>query len=113
MRPGGVLGSFCAPVIAAVLATTLPLGASARAGYENAGTTAANFLALGSSARTLGMAGAGLGLGEDTGGAAWNPAALGWVNGTEVVLSHAPLRHVTESISIEETCTGCRGPPRW
>jgi len=73
------------------LAMSLVASAPARAGFENAGTTAANFLSLGAGARTLAMSGASLGIGEDTGGAAWNPAALGWMNGTEAALSHASL----------------------
>ena len=78
---------------AAVVLMTIPLaGGTARAGFENAGTTAANFLSLGSGARTLAMGGAILGLGGDPDGAAWNPAALGWMDGTEVVLSHAGLQ---------------------
>lgn len=75
---------------AATLALTLVAG-PARAGFENAGTTAANFLALGSGARALAMGGATLGLGDDVAGVAWNPAALGWVQGTEAALSHAGL----------------------
>lgn len=78
-------------VAVAALVMSLAGSAVARAGFENAGTTAANFLSLGSGARTLGMGGATLGLGEDVGGAAWNPAALGWVNATEGALSHAGL----------------------
>lgn len=85
----------CARSAVAVLAMTLAGSAAARAGFENAGTTAANFLSLGSGARTLGMGGATLGLGEDVGGAAWNPAALGWVNATEAALSHAGLPNGT------------------
>jgi hypothetical protein len=81
----------CARAAVAALVMTLAGSAIARAGFESAGTTAANFLSLGSGARTLGMGGATLGLGEDVGGAAWNPAALGWVNATEGALSHAGL----------------------
>lgn len=81
----------CIRVAMAALAMSLVAGATARAGFENAGTTAANFLSLGAGARTLAMGGANLGIGEDTGGAAWNPAALGWMNGTEAALSHASL----------------------
>jgi hypothetical protein len=77
--------------VAIALTASLLAGGSARAGFESAGTTAANFLTLGAGARALGMAGASLGLGEDAGAAAWNPAALGWVNGTEAALSHAGL----------------------
>ena len=74
-----------------ILAMTLIASASARAGIENAGTTAANFLTLGAGARTLAMGGAVLGLGDDAGGVAWNAAALGWVEGTDAALSHAAL----------------------
>ncbi|MGH7730468.1 MAG: PorV/PorQ family protein, partial [Candidatus Eiseniibacteriota bacterium] len=77
--------------LVAALVASLVAAAAAQAGYENAGTTAANFLALGSGPRTLAMGGAILGLGDDAPGAAWNPAALGWVNGTEAALSHAGL----------------------
>ena len=63
----------------------------AHAGFENAGTTAASFLSLGSGARTLSMGGATLGLGEDVGGAAWNVASLGWVSEPQAVLSHSGL----------------------
>jgi hypothetical protein len=73
-----------------VVAMTLVFG-TAHAGFENAGTTAANFLSLGSGARTLSMGGATLGLGEDVGGAAWNAAALGWVSEPQAVLSHSGL----------------------
>jgi hypothetical protein len=81
----------CARLALAALAMSMVGSAVARAGFEDAGTTAANFLSLGSGARTLGMGGATLGLGDDVGGAAWNAAALGWVNGTEAALSHAGL----------------------
>jgi hypothetical protein len=75
----------------AALGTSLLASATARAGFESAGTTAANFLSLGSGARTLAMGGATLGLDDEISGAAWNPAALGWANGTEAALSHAGL----------------------
>ena len=81
----------CIRAAVAALGLSLVASATAQAGFENAGTTAANFLALGAGARTLAMGGAILGLGDDAGGAAWNPAALGWVNGTEAALSHASL----------------------
>lgn len=81
----------CARAAIAALVMSLVGSAVARAGFESVGTTAANFLSLGSGARTMGMGGAILGLGDDVGGAAWNPAALGWVNGTEAALSHAGL----------------------
>jgi hypothetical protein len=74
-----------------ILAVTLLASTTARAGIENAGTTAANFLSLGAGARSLAMGGASLGLGDDVGGIAWNAAALGWVEGTDAALSHAAL----------------------
>lgn len=81
----------CMRAAVAALGMSLAASATARAGFESAGTTAANFLSLGSGARTLAMGGAILGLGDEISGAAWNPAALGWVNGTEAALSHAGL----------------------
>lgn len=76
-----------------IVLALLAVPGTARAGIENAGTTAANFLALGSNARTLGMAGATLGLGSDLGASSWNTAALGWVQHTSLVLSHAGLEN--------------------
>jgi len=72
------------------LALTL-LGGTAQAGIDNAGTTAANFLSVGSGAGVLGMGGAVLGMGRDLNAASWNPGALGWVNETQLVLSHSGL----------------------
>lgn len=63
----------------------------AHADINQAGTTAANFLSVGSGARTLGMGGAILGFNDDVAGGAWNPGALAWTRGTEMVLSHAGL----------------------
>ena len=77
----------------AALAMALVAIGTAHAGIENAGTTAANFLSLGSGARTFSMGGATLGLGDDLGGGAWNAAALGWVSQSEAVLSHAGLQN--------------------
>jgi len=85
-------------VAGAVLAMILVAIGTANAGFDNAGTTAGNFLSLGTGARTLGMGGATLGLADDVGGAAWNAAALGWLSGPEVVLSHASL----QSKSLQE-----------
>jgi hypothetical protein len=75
----------------AALAMALVALGTARAGVERAGTTAADFLSLGSGTRVLGMGGATLGLGDDLGGAAWNPAAAGWLLGYEAALAHAAL----------------------
>jgi hypothetical protein len=79
----------------AALAMALVAVGTAHAGFENAGTTAGNFLSLGAGARALSMGGASLGLGDDVGGTAWNAAALGWVGPSEVVLSHAGLQNTT------------------
>jgi LysM repeat protein len=77
----------------------------AHAGIDRAGTTAANFLSVGSGAGVLGMGGAVLGLGRDLNAAAWNPGALGWVDGTQFVLSHAGL---ADEQSQEWLATGGR-----
>jgi hypothetical protein len=79
----------------AALAVTLAAIGAAEAGIENAGTTAANFLALGTNTRTLGMGGATLGLGNDLGASSWNTASLGWVESPSLVLSHAGLPNGT------------------
>jgi LysM repeat protein len=82
-------------VIRKALVIALAVGVAApgpaRAGVEKAGTTAANFLSVGSGAGILGMGGAVLGGGTDLNAAAWNAAALGWVGTTEFGLSHAGL----------------------
>jgi hypothetical protein len=80
-------------IAGAALALTLFTTGAARAGISDAGTTAANFLALGSGARTLSMGGATLGFGNDVGASSWNAAALGWVTAPELVLSHAGLQN--------------------
>lgn len=91
MRPTRAARAWWRRATVPILAATLLSSGPARAGIENAGTTAANFLALGVGARTLAMGGAVLGVGDDAGAAAWNAAALGWVNGTDVALAHASL----------------------
>jgi len=77
------------------LVALLVLPCAASAGMDQVGTTAANFLSLGSGARTLGMSGATLGLGDDVGSASWNAAALGWVGEPQAALSHAGLANGT------------------
>ena len=77
--------------IGATVVMALIAAGFAHADIDKAGTTAANFLTIGSGARILGMGGASLGIGDDIAAAAWNPAALGWAGSTEVVLSHAGL----------------------
>ncbi len=63
----------------------------ARAGIDNAGTTAGNFLSVGSGASILSMGGATLGSGRDLHAAAWNPAALGYLGETQLSLGHSSL----------------------
>jgi LysM repeat protein len=63
----------------------------AGAGIERAGTTAANFLALGSGPGVLAMGGAGLGLEGGLAAFDWNPATLAHIGRTEAVFSHASL----------------------
>jgi LysM repeat protein len=74
--------AFCACILFA---------GAAHAGIDNAGTTAGNFLSVGTGAGILSMGGATLGTGEDLNAAAWNPAALGRLTNLELALSHATL----------------------
>jgi LysM repeat protein len=73
-------------VVAAALAPRL-----AQAGAENAGTTAANFLTVGSGPSALAMGGATLGLTNGLDAASLNVGALGWLDGNAFTLSHASL----------------------
>jgi len=77
--------------IGAALAMLLVAAGFAHANEDQVGTTAANFLTLGSGARILSMGGATLGFGDDLAGGAWNPAALGWLRQGEIVVSHSGL----------------------
>jgi len=63
----------------------------AGADSDQAGTTAASFLTVGSGADILGRAGATLGLRGDISTVPWNPGALGFLRETEIALSHATL----------------------
>ncbi len=72
-------------------ALVLAAAAPARAAIENAGTTAANFLSVGSGAGILGMGGATLGAGSDLNAVNWNVASLGWMDETQYAISHAGL----------------------
>ncbi|HYM81885.1 MAG TPA: PorV/PorQ family protein [Candidatus Limnocylindria bacterium] len=78
-------------VVGAAVAMALVAAGFAHASIDNAGTTAANFLTVGSGPRTLAMGGAALGISDELGGLSWNAASLGWVNRTEFALSHAGL----------------------
>jgi len=78
-------------VIGAVMVMLVVAVGFANAGIDQAGTTAANFLSLGSGTRVLSMGGAAIGLGDDLGSSTWNIASLGYVNRMEVVFSHSSL----------------------
>jgi LysM repeat protein len=76
------------------LALVLAAG-TARAGIDNAGTTAGNFLSVGTGASVLAMGGASLATGDDLHAAAWNPAALARLGTTQFALSHATLAQLS------------------
>jgi hypothetical protein len=85
----------------------------AHAGVENAGTTAATFLSVGSGAGVIGMGGATLGLANGLATTAWNPGGLGFLERGEVTLSHASLSDQTNQ---EWAAMGGRlglGEARW
>lgn len=67
------------------------LAGTAAAAIDNAGTTAGNFLSVGTGASVLSMGGATLGRTGDLHAAAWNPAALARIRGTEFALAHGGL----------------------
>jgi hypothetical protein len=64
---------------------------AARAEGGAAGTTGAAFLQVGTGADVLSRGGATLALGGDLAVVPWNPAALGWMDGTQLALAHATL----------------------
>ncbi len=67
------------------------IAGTAFAGIDNAGTTAGNFLSVGTGAAILSMGGAAIGGGSDLHASAWNPAALAQLGSTQLALSHASL----------------------
>ena len=86
---------------------------SAFAGIDNAGTTAGNFLSVGTGASILSMGGATLGAGDDLHAAAWNPAALSRLDFAQFALSHASL---ASQSSLDMLSAGGRvghGNTRW
>ena len=91
--------------LTALLMTALLSGGIAHASIENAGTTAGNFLSVGTGAGILSMGGATLATGKDLNAAAWNPAALGLMNGSQLALAHASL---SASTSQEYLASGGR-----
>jgi LysM repeat protein len=89
------------------------LAGPASAGIDNAGTTAGNFLSVGTGASILSMGGATLGTGDDLHAAAWNPASLARVDVTQFALSHASL---ASQSSLDLVTAGGRlaaGETRW
>jgi LysM repeat protein len=77
--------------IGAAILMALVAAGFAHADENGAGTTAANFLTVGSGPRTLSMGGATIGIGDELGSLSWNAGALGWMNRTEVFISHAGM----------------------
>ncbi len=92
-------------ILCALSLLGLVLAAPAHASIDNAGTTAGNFLSVGTGAGILSMGGATLATGNDLNAAAWNPAALGLMNGSQLSLAHASLN---ASTSQEYLATGGR-----
>ncbi|MCI0514238.1 PorV/PorQ family protein [candidate division KSB1 bacterium] len=58
-------------------------------GVTKVGTTSANFLKIGVSARAIGMGGAFVALANDASAMYWNPAGLAEVNGAEAFFNHS------------------------
>ena len=73
----------------------LMLASPAAAGNDRAGTSAANFLAVGTGPAVLGMGGAALGRAGSLDLATWNPGALGFVDEMSLELAHANLDEQT------------------
>lgn len=99
--------------IVVTLCALLALASPAFAGIDNAGTTAGNFLSTGTGPAVLSMGGATLGSGGDLHAAAWNPAALARVSGSEFALTHGGL---ADQLSQEWAAAGGRfghGLTRW
>jgi hypothetical protein len=94
---------------AALLVAAAPAGAA----EESAGTRAASFLSGGVGPAVLSMGGASLAAGRDVQGAAWNTAALGWLEASQFTLAHATYADQT---SQEWAALGGRfgaSPWRW
>ena len=85
----------------------------ARAGIDNAGTTAGNFLSVGSGAAILSMGGATLGSGRDLHAAAWNPAALGYLTETQFSLGHSSLAMESSQEWLSAGGRLSHGATRW
>jgi hypothetical protein len=85
----------------------------AHAGAENAGTTAANFLIVGSDTRALSMGGTALGLGGGLSSVTMNSASLGFIGRTEFQLAHATLGGSTSQEWAAMGGRFGRSPMRW
>lgn len=91
----------------------LALAVPAHAGIENAGTTAANFLSVGTGPGTLAMGGAAIGRYGHLDLVSWNVGSLGFMRDGGVTLSHANL---DEQSTQEWAAVGGRLgmlPTRW
>lgn len=95
-RTGRAMRGRAAIVMAGTLLVMLAAPVPAHGSGQAAGTTAAGFLSVGTGAGVLGRGGATLGLGGDLSIVPWNAAALGWLSGTEVAISHATLLDQTQ-----------------
>ena len=89
-------GTRAHALVALGIAAACALAAGpAAAGIERAGTTAADFLSLGSSAGRVGMGGAGLALEGGLDAAASNPASLARIARAQIAFSHGALGEQT------------------
>ena len=74
--------------LAIVLMLLLCIPGLARAQYERPGSTAAQFLMIGTSARAAGMGEAYIAVAEGAESAHYNAANLGYLDGTDIVFNH-------------------------
>src|SRR6059036_904907 len=93
---GGALGEGAVTrahgtAAAALAAAILLVPTSSSAGVGDAGQSVAGFLAVPAGAAAPGMGGATLAFGGDLAAGFSNPAALGWVPGVAMALSHSQL----------------------
>jgi hypothetical protein len=91
MTEGIVKGHLAMRLMPSVLAALVLAVAPAHAGNDQAGTSAANFLSIGTGPGVLAMGGAALGRSGSLELAGWNPASLGGVGETSFEFSHANL----------------------
>ena len=89
VRPRG--RRVAAVIVTAATLALLAAPAASLAGGEAAGTTVAGFLGVGTGAGVLGRGGATLGLAGELEVVPWNPAALGWMEESQLAFAHAGL----------------------